>query len=689
MTNPLIENKGIVNYPAVRSVHVEPAVHYLKEQFETTLATIENNTETPTWENVVLALEAIDGVNLRIWAPVQHLISVRTDDEMRAAYEKCQPEIVSLSLKMGQSQKLYKKLKMLKNGAEWDQYSDAQKRTIDGLLLNQELSGIVLTGDKQVRFNEIATELSSLSTKFSNNVLDAVKKWELVLTEKEELDGLPDSAMAQFSQAYNETKKEETTPENGPWLLTLAAPSYIAFMNNAKNRELREKVYKAFCQKASSGDLDNTNNILRILELRQEKADLLGFANFAEVSLAQKMADNVDEIYDLFESMREASLDHAKKEFEEISAIAKSSGQNEKLRAWDMQYWSKRLEEDKYAYTESELRPYFPLANVLEGLFGLVNKIFGVTVEAADGDAPVWDKDVRFFNIKDSNGEHIASFFLDPYSRPENKRGGAWMNVCVDRRVSEKGDVQIPVAYLICNGTTPVGDTPSLMTFREVETLFHEFGHGLQHMLTKVNVASVAGIAGVEWDAVELPSQFMENWCYHKNTLLGLAKHYQTGETLPEELFNKIKAAKNFRTGHQILRQASFAYVDLKLHTDFDSSKESVFELFDKVSENLSYMESEPEGSKFLCSFSHIFAGGYSAGYYSYMWAHVLSADAFEAFEEAGLDDAAAVEKIGARFRDTVLGLGGSKHPGEVFSDFRGRGPKTDAFMRHNGLTSR
>lgn len=687
MTNPLIENKGIPNYPAIKAAHIEPAVSYLKGKFETSLSKIEDNTEQASWENVIVALESIDEMIHRIWGPVSHLSMVRTSEDLRAAYEKSQPEIVSLSLKMGQSQKIYEKITSLRNGSDWDSYSDAQKRTIESNILNQKLSGIALAGEKQARFNEIQKELSSLSTKFSNNVLDAVKSWEMVLTKKEEVDGLTDAALAQFSQSYSDSKKEPTTHSEGPWLVTLAAPSYIAFMENSKNRALREKVYKAFVQKASEGDLDNTDNILSILKLRQEKSELLGYKNHAEVSLAQKMAGNVDEIYELFESMREASLDHAKKEYAEISELAKASGVSEELRTWDMSYWGKRLEEQKYAYTEAELRPYFPLANVLDGLFGLVKKIFGVTVESADGDVAVWDKDVRFFHINDNNGERIASFFLDPYSRPENKRGGAWMDVCVGRKVSTEGGVQIPVAYLICNGTPPVGDTPSLMTFREVETLFHEFGHGLQHMLTNVNVSSVAGINGVEWDAVELPSQFMENWCYHKNTLLGLAKHYETGETLPEALFEKIVAAKNFRSGHQILRQASFAYIDLNLHTEYDVSKGTVFEAFDEVSEKLSYMKSEPEGAKFLCSFSHIFAGGYSAGYYSYMWAHVLSADAFEAFEEVGLDEDDAVEKVGQKFRATVLGLGGSKHPSEVFAEFRGRGPKTDAFMRHNGLT--
>lgn len=684
--NPLIENKGIADFPNIKAEHVEPAIDFLVDKFESGLLEIENNSEAATWDNVIVPLEEINEMYHRIWGPISHLKGVRSEDSLRNAYEKALPKVIALGLKSGQSQKLYKKLKDLKEGSDWAKFSDAQKRTIEGNLINQELSGIGLNKEKQDRFNEIQRELSKLSTDFSNNVLDATKAWEKVLTAKEEVKGLPETTLAMFSQSYKEAKKEDSTPENGPWLLTLDGPSYIAFVENAENRDIRKELYIAYFSRATEGKLDNTANIDEIIKLRQEKSELLGYKNYAEVSLAQKMANDVSEIYDLHESMREAALDHAKKEHAEIEKLAKESGFEGDLETWDLAYWSKRYEEKKYAYTESELKPYFAMSNVLDGLFSLVNKIFGITVEAANGEAPIWDKDVLFFNIKDGSGSKVASFYLDPYARPSNKRGGAWMDDCVGRKVDSSGNVQIPVAYLVCNGTPPVGETPSLMTFREVETLFHEFGHGLQHMLTKIGVASVSGINGVEWDAVELPSQFMENWCYHKATLLGLAKHYQTGETMPEELFNKIVAAKNFRSGHQILRQTGFGLVDIKLHTEYDPSKESFKDVHDRVMKEVSYMKPYKDAANFLCAFGHIFAGGYAAGYYSYMWANVLAADSFAAFEEAGLDNEASVKEVGYKFKDTVLALGGSKHPSEVFADFRGRAPKADAYMRHNGL---
>jgi oligopeptidase A len=465
-------------------------------------------------------------------------------------------------------------------------------------------------------------------------------------------------------------------------------------MQHSKRRDLREKLYKAFISRASSGDLDNRQIIERILQLRQEEANILGFNSYAELSLASKMAPSYDAVEALHEQLRGASYDAAKKEFEELKAFAASKGVPEAsdLKHWDVSYWAERQREEKFAFSDEELRPYFPLPQVLKGLFDLVKRIFGVTVTAADGQAPVWHEDVRYFQIADETGEGIAYFYLDPYSRPAEKRGGAWMDDCVGRaKITVTNGTTVtrnPVAYLVCNQTPPVDGKPSLMTFREVETLFHEFGHGLQHMLTKVDYAGAAGINNVEWDAVELPSQFMENWCYHRETLLGMAKHYETGETLPEHYYQKLLAARNYMSGSAMLRQLHFGLVDLELHHRYQpGGNESINDVRNRIAETTTVLPPLPEDA-FLCSFGHIFAGGYAAGYYSYKWAEVLSADAFSAFEEAGLDDSQAITATGKRFRETVLALGGSKHPMEVFKSFRGREPSTEPLLRHSGLAA-
>ena len=459
-------------------------------------------------------------------------------------------------------------------------------------------------------------------------------------------------------------------------------------MQHSLRRDLRETVYRAFISRASTGEWDNSEIISKILKLRREKAELLGFRSFAEVSLAEKMAPSVVAVEEMFEKLRAASRLVAEKELDELKQLASSGGQTEDFKHWDAAFWAERLREQRYDYTDEELRPYFSLPRVLDGLFSLLTRLFGITIQAADGDAPIWHPDVRFFRVFDAEGKSekpLAAFYLDPYSRPENKRGGAWMDTCLPRR-RFKGQVELPVAHLVCNSTPPIGDTPSLMTFREVETLFHEFGHGLQHMLTTVDEADAAGINGVEWDAVELPSQFMENWCYHRPTINGLSAHYQTGEPLPDELFNKLTAARNFRAASVMLRQLLFGMTDIYLHHQFDpSSNESAFDVQRRMAEKTSVMPPLPE-DRMLCAFSHIFSGGYAAGYYSYKWAEVLSADAFGAFEEAGLDNESAVKSTGRRFRDTVLSLGGSRHPLEVFRDFRSRDPDPMALLRQCGL---
>jgi oligopeptidase A len=549
----------------------------------------------------------------------------------------------------------------------------------------------VWTGEKRERFNEIQMELAELSTKFSNHVLDATKAFSMTLSSIDEVDGLPPSLLSLAAQAARAAGEEGATAENGPWRITLDYPSYVPFMQHSTRRDLREKLYKAFISRASTGELDNTPLIERILELRKEKAMLLGFESYAELSLASKMAPNVEAVEELLEELRRASYDAAREELEELKAFAAAKGAEEasNLQHWDISFWAERQREEKFAFSAEELRPYFPLPQVLDGLFGLVKRLFGITVTAADGTAPVWHEDVRYFQIADETGTPIAHFYLDPYSRPAEKRGGAWMDDCIGRaKITENGTptTRLPVAYLVCNQTPPVDGKPSLMTFNEVETLFHEFGHGLHHMLTKVDYAGASGINNVEWDAVELPSQFMENWCYDRPTLMGMAKHYETGEPLPEHYYQKLLAARHYMSGSGMLRQLHFSCVDLELHHRYvPGGDETPADVRSRIAKTTTILPPLPEDA-FLCAFGHIFAGGYAAGYYSYKWAEVLSADAFAAFEDAGLENEEAIAATGKRYRDTVLALGGSLHPMEVFKAFRGREPSTEPLLRHSGL---
>jgi oligopeptidase A len=688
--NPLLQGQGLPPFGEIQPEQVVPATTEILAKVNAELTEIEANI-VPTWEGLV---EPVDRLSERLfwsWGIVGHLMGVKNSPELRAAYEEMQPLVVQFSMRLGQSTALYQGYKAIKTSAAWATYKPAQKRIIEAAIREMELSGVGLTGAPKQRFNEIQLALAELANKFSNNVLDATKAYRLELTKPEDIAGLPESSLAQAAQAARSAGHESATPTDGPWVITLDMPSYIAFMQHSQRRDLREQVYKAQISRAASGEHDNLSNIDRILELRREKAQILGFDNFAELSLASKMAPNVAAVENLMESLRSASFEAAKQDLEEIRAFAISKGATEAndLKHWDMAYWSERLREAKFDFNAEELRPYFPLEQVLAGLFNLAHKLFGITITAADGQAPIWNPDVRYFQIANEQQQPIAYFYLDAYSRPAEKNGGAWMNDCIGRAKLtdlEGSKVRLPVAYLICNQTPPVDGKPSLMTFNEVETLFHEFGHGLQHMLTTVDFAGAAGISNVEWDAVELPSQFMENWCYHRPTLLSLGKHYETGELLPEQYYQKLLAARTFMSGSGMLRQIHLSWLDLELHGRYQpGGTETIADVRNRLAKITMVIPPLPEDN-FLCSFKHIFAGGYAAGYYSYKWAEVLSADAFAAFEDAGLDDADAIEITGRRFRDTVLSLGGSQHPMEVFTAFRGREPDPAALLRHNGL---
>ncbi len=690
--NPLLMGKGLPPFDAIKPEHIVPSMTQLLAELDEELTSLEAKV-TPTWSGLVEPLDRLGERLTWSWGIVSHLMGVKNSPELRTAYETVQPQVVQFSNKLSQSQPIYKAFKALREGDTWNNLEPAQQRIVEAAIKNAELSGVGLEGEKRNRFNEIQMELAELSTKFSNHVLDATKAFSLKLSSKDEVDGLPPSLLSLAAQAARAAGEEGATPENGPWLITLDFPSYAPFLQHSTRRDLREKLYKAFISRASSGELDNNPLIERILELRKEQAALLGFNSYAEVSLASKMAPNVEAVEALLEELRRASYDAAAKDLEELKAFAASKGAQEAndLQPWDTSFWAERQREEKFAFSAEELRPYFPLPQVLEGLFGLVKRLFGITVTAADGQAPVWHEDVRYFQIADETGTPIAYFYLDPYSRPAEKRGGAWMDDCMGRaKLTENGTTttRLPVAYLVCNQTPPIDGKPSLMTFNEVETLFHEFGHGLHHMLTKVDYLGASGINNVEWDAVELPSQFMENWCYDRPTLMGMAKHYETGEPLPEHYYQKLLAARHYMSGSVMLRQLHFSFVDLELHHRYvPGGNETPSDVRSRIAKTTTILPPLPEDA-FLCAFGHIFAGGYAAGYYSYKWAEVLSADAFAAFEEAGLENEDAIASTGKRYRDTVLALGGSLHPMDVFKAFRGREPSTEPLLRHSGLVT-
>eukprot|EP00903_Cladosiphon_okamuranus_P008310 g7994.t1 len=705
-TNPYMMQEGLPKFDSITPEASKEAFEVLLEDLETGFAKFEEDlvdfTSSESWgkqrmrhsfAGVVERMERLRAPLEYAWGVMSHLTGVKNSDPLRDAHQELQPKVVTIFQKIGQSKEVYDALKFLQVPACQRLMTEAQIRIVDASVKQMELGGVGLVGEAKEEFNKIQLELADLSTKFSNNVLDATKAFSLTMTDKSDVEGLPASALGLAAQSAKAAGEENATAEAGPWRLTLDMPSYLPCMQHLKNREVREKLYRAFTTRASSTSvgeggksLDNEPHIARILELKKTMAGLLGYDSYAEVSLASKMAGSVKAVDDLSGMLREKSYPAAERELEELKAYAKENGHEGDLALWDVTFWSERRKEELYAFSEEELRPYFALPEVLQGMFGLAGRLFGVSITPADGEAEVWNPDVRFFNIKDtSSGEHVASFFLDAYSRPEDKRGGAWMGVCLG---ASKALERSPVAYLTCNGSPPVGDTPSLMTFREVETLFHEFGHGLQHMLTTMRDGDCAGINGVEWDAVELPSQFMENWCYHKPTVDQFAKHHETGETLPTDLFNKLCAQRTYMAGSTMLRQLYFGQLDMELHHRYDpSGDELLLDVQRRVAKKFTVMPPLPE-DRFLCAFGHIFAGGYAAGYYSYKYAEVMSADAFEAFEEAGLDDEEAVSRVGMRFKDTVLAMGGGRHPSKVFRDFRGRDPTPEALLKHSGLTA-
>jgi oligopeptidase A len=694
--NPLLQHANarwsVPRYDAIRAEHVEPAMRVLLTALTAELEGIEAQAR-PDWPSLVEPIERLSDRLELTWGTVGHLLAVRNSPELRAAHEVMQAPVVEFSMRLAQSRPIYQAFRALRDGPEGRDLDPAQRRIVASWVRDADESGVGLDGAERDRFNALQLELAELGTTFADHVLDATKAWTLDLTTQADIQGLPTSLLQLTSQQARAAgvpgaREGNDDPTAGPWRVTLDGPCVVPFLQHSRRRDLREAVYRAYVTRASDGALDNQPLLKRILSVRQELARMLGFADYAELSLSSKMAPDGATVARLLEELRLAGYDAALRDLQDLRdlASAKQAPEASQLRHWDVGFWAERLREDRYDFSEEDLRPYFPLHRVLDGLFALASRLFGVTIRAADGQVPTWHADVRFFEVLNEAGEAIAAFFLDPYSRPSEKRGGAWMSDIVNRTATF-GGLRLPVASLSCNQSPPLGNQPSLMTISEIETLFHEFGHGLQHMLTRVDQGLASGIRNIEWDAVELPSQFMENWCYHRETLRGLSGHIQTGETLPDELFARITAARTFRAGSDLLRQVMLAATDLQLHQSAGPGEPAdAFQVYRQVAERTTVLPPLPE-DRFLCSFTHIFAGGYAAGYYSYKWAEVLSADAFAAFEEAGLDDPEAMAATGRRFRDTVLALGGSVHPAEVFRAFRGRDPSSQALLRHAGLT--
>jgi oligopeptidase A len=691
-------------YPAFDQMtpeNAEPAIRLMLAESRAAVDALEASS-SPSWAGLVKPLHDACHPLFDAWGILCHMLSVMNSDAWRRVQESLQPEIVAFSLRVGQSRAFYDGFRALQSADKASPcLTPVQRRILTQTLRSAEQAGVGLAPDQQARFNAIQMELARLSTAFRNHVLDATKAFSLTLHTRDEVDGLPPALLAVTSQAARQSLApqsppapvegecpHEPSPEHGPWKITLDTAVYLPFMMHSRNREAREKLYRAYVTRASSGASDNTPLIEQMLSLRRELAGLLGYATFADLSLSNKTAKTVAAVDALIEQLESASRDAAQHEASDLLAFARARGfAEETLQPWDLTFWAERQREHLYDYSDEELSRYFLFPRVLEGLFALAARLFGIAITPADGEAPVWHPDVRFFRVADENGTPRACFFLDPYSRPETKSGGAWMNDFRTRERLGDGSVKLPMALLVCNQSVPVGNEPPVMRFQEVNTLFHEFGHALQHMLTTVEEPEASGVNGIEWDAIEIASQFMENWCYDRGTVKGLSRHAETGEHLPDALFDRLVAAKNYRAASAMRRQLYFAATDMDLYARYPRPEWPDAETVKRLNA-AKYSPTPPlPEDRFLCSFSHIFGGGYAAGYYSYKWSEVLSADAFAAFEEAGLDNAEAVRATGRRFRDTLLALGGGTDPSEVFLLFRGRAPAIAALLRHAGLT--
>ena len=679
MNNPLLQTDGLPLFASIAPANVEPAIDQVLQDNRAKIKALLLNNERISWENTLQPMEELDDRLNRAWSPASHLHSVDDNDELRKAYNVCLPKLSDYATEMGQNKDLYLAYKSVFEGHEYASLNDAQKKIIENALREFRLSGVELDEDKQQAYGKIKQELSLLQTKFEENLLDATHAWTKHVIDKDELNGLPETALAL-------AKQKAVTEDKQGWVFTLDFPSYMPVMQYADNAALREEMYTAYITRASdqgpnAGQWDNSEIMDEILALRHRQAGLLGYKSYAHYSLARKMANDTNEVLGFLNDLALRSGNMAKQELQELQRYAKSEFGLNQLQAWDLPYYAEKLRQHKYALSQEDLRPYFPAPQVVDGLFTIVNRLYGIKVKERQH-VEVWHDDVRFFDIFDNAGSLRGGFYLDLYART-GKRGGAWMDECIVRKKSAS-DVQTPVAYITCNFTPPVGDQPALLTHDEVITLFHEFGHGLHHMLTLVDYSGVSGINGVPWDAVELPSQFMENWCWEREALDLIGKHYQTGDLISDAIFEKMISARNFQAGMQMVRQLEFSLFDFRLHLEYDSkSPTDIQSLLDVVRQQVAVVI-PTDFNRFQHSFSHIFAGGYAAGYYSYKWAEVLSADAFSKFEEDGIFN----KNTGNAFLHSILEQGGVKEPIDMFINFRGRKPDINALLRHSGITA-
>lgn len=679
MNNPLLTSATLPPFSEIKPSHIEPAIDHLLEECRAIVKITTQITEPFSWENLVNPIEKTEDRLNKAWSPVSHINSVVNNNDIREAYNACLPKLSQYSTEMGQNKALYNAYFEISNSPGFSRLNQGQQKTIQNALRDFELSGINLNPEQQCRYREISQELSKLSSKFEENVLDATHAWKKHIQDETLLAGIPET-----TRTLAKTTAE--TDNLSGWMLTLDFPCYLAIMTYADNPALRQEIYTAFATRASDVNpdtiqWDNTKIMDDLLALRHEKARLLGFNNYAELSLATKMADTPQQVIDFLENLAHKSKEQAQTDFDELQQFAKQEYQSDNLNAWDINYFSEKMRQQQLELSQEEIRNYFPATRVIPGLFTVVNKLYGLTInEISNFDR--WHSDVRFFEIYDQDNILRGKFYLDLYARP-NKRGGAWMDDCVSRKNGPDG-LQTPVAYLTCNFTPPANDDPALLSHNEVITLFHEFGHGLHHMLTKVDHLSVSGINGVQWDAVELPSQFMENWCWQKPALEIISGHYQTGAPLPESLLEKMLAAKNFQSGMFMIRQLEFSLFDFQIHLNFDPTKSSnIYSTLSAIRDQFSVVTT-PAFNRFAHSFSHIFAGGYAAGYYSYKWAELLSCDAFSRFEDEGIFN----PQTGADFLTHILEKGGSIDAMDLFVNFRGREPSIDALLQHNGIIS-
>ncbi len=676
MTTPAIELvDGLPLFSSIKPAQIKPAIEKAIAKCKLEIDEVVASKDY-SYANLVLRLEEVDDNLSKMWSPVSHMNSVVSSDELREAHDACLPLLSEYGTWVGQHEGLYNAYVAIKDSNEYADLDEQRQKVIDNAIRDFTLSGVALPSEEKKRYADIQAKLSELSSTFSNNVMDATMGWSKHVTDEAILSGMPESARDAAAQAAHQKDLQG-------WLFTLDIPSYLPVMLYADNAELREEMYRAYATKASdqgpnAGKWDNTDIIQQTLALRSEIAQLLGFSSYSERSLATKMAESTDQVTGFLRDLAAKSKPQAERELEEVHAYAKDTHGVTELNAWDLPYYSEKLKQEKYTISDEMLRPYFPEDKVLSGLFEVVHRLYGLKIIEQPG-IDTWHKDVRYFTITDSADALRGSFYLDLYARAK-KRGGAWMDECRVRREKLDAELQLPVAYLTCNFNAPVGDKPALFTHDEVVTLFHEFGHGIHHMLTKMSVAGVSGINGVPWDAVELPSQFLENWCWEEDALNFISGHFETGEPLPADLLDRMLAARDYQAAMQMVRQLEFSLFDFLLHSESGDNVD-VQAILNSVRAEVA-VNTPPAFNRFQHSFGHIFAGGYAAGYYSYKWAEVLSADAYSKFEEDGIFN----QETGKAFLENILEMGGSRAPMDLFVAFRGREPNVDALLRHSGI---